>query len=76
MGRWGEWGLFSPFSQQAKNRFTAQGRMRVIGPHATDKLEEHEVIREGEYVDPRGALESSVLVPKDRGFGAVVVTVA
>lgn len=50
--------------------------MRVIGPHATKKLEEHEVMREGEYVDPRGALESSVLVPKDRGFGAVAVTVA
>lgn len=51
MGRWGEWGLFSPFSQQAKNRLTAQGRMRVIGPHATKKLEEHEVIRERECVE-------------------------
>lgn len=70
----GEWGLFSPFSQQAKNRLTAQGRMRVIGPHATKKLEKHEVIREGEYVDPRDALESSVLVPKDIGHGAVAVT--
>lgn len=75
-GQVGEWSLFSPFSQQAKNRLTAQGRMRVIGPHATKKLEEHEVIREGENVDSRDALESSVLVPKDRGYGAVAVTVA
>lgn len=76
MGRWGAWGLFSPFSQQAKNRLTAQGRVRAIGPHATKKLEEQEVIREGEYGGARDALESSVLVPKDRGYGAVALTVA